>query len=247
MENVSSLQLQFPCLGDEVVTEFVVRFFVNQLITCLFVDMTGGIQHTISPEHDLPVACLSGEALTFTDKAFSDAKPARLRIDQQQSQLCHRLRLFDEKNRADIIAIPFRNPAAFPFRIKVLDEPGGDLGDQRLELLVPAVLLGIQHSVLMDDPAHIAWLGRSNEIRSLALRLCAEQPLDDLHRCNQTVLICGRDLAEKQGDLIDRTCIERSEFFLTLLSQGEMALPAISSRRRSVDQSPFFKAAENTT
>src|SRR5262245_31523256 len=99
----------------------------------------------------------------------------------------------------------------------------------------------------MDDPSHIAWLGWSNEIRSFALRLCAEQSLDGLHRCNQTVLIRGRDLAKEYGDLIDRPCIEWSEFFLTLLRQGEMALPAISSRRHSVNQSPFFKAAENTT
>src|SRR5215813_12700447 len=67
------------------------RFFVNQPVTGLFIDVTGGMQHAVSPEHDLQIARLSGEALTLADQAFSDAKSARLRNDQQQPQLRRRL------------------------------------------------------------------------------------------------------------------------------------------------------------
>ena len=120
--------------------ESVARFFVNQPVTGLFIDVTGGIQHAVGPQHDLPIACLSGEALTLADQAFSDAKPARLWIDQQQPQLRRRLRLFDEEDGTDILAVNLCNPAALPFRIEVPNELSCDLGDQRLELLVPAVL-----------------------------------------------------------------------------------------------------------
>src|SRR5262249_24430929 len=154
------------------------------------------MRHAVSPEHDLPVARLSGEALTVADQAFSDAKPARLRNDQQQPQLRHCLRLFDEEDAADVLAIHLGNPASLTFRIEVLDELSCDLGDQRLELLVPAVLLGIQHSVLLDDPAHIAWLLLSNEVMSFALGLLAEQPLSGLQRRAEAALSCGRSLSD---------------------------------------------------
>jgi hypothetical protein len=173
-------------LTNEVVAESAARFFVNQPITCLFVDVPGGMQHAVSPEHDLPVVCLSGEALTLADQAFSDAKPARLRIDQQKPRLRRRLRFFDKENKADVLTIHLGNPAALTFRIEVLDELSRDLGEQRLELLVPTVPSGVLHSVLLDDPAHIAWLMLSNEVISFALRLLAEQPLDGLHRGAET-------------------------------------------------------------
>jgi len=41
-------------------------------------------------------------------------------------------------------------------RIEVLDELADDAGDQALEFLVPAVLLGVQGSVPLDDPAIVA-------------------------------------------------------------------------------------------
>src|SRR5262245_862183 len=151
--------------------EFVVWFFVNQPIPRLFVNMTGGMEHVVGPEHDLPVACLTGEALALADQAFSDAKPTRLRIDQQQPQLRNCLRFFDEENRPDVHSVLLGNPAALPFRIEVPDEFNCDLGDQQLELFVPTVLLGIQHSVLMNDPAHISCLMWANEIRGFALWL----------------------------------------------------------------------------
>src|SRR5215510_12249720 len=94
-----------------------------------------------------------------------------------------------------------------------------DLGDHRLELLVPSVLLGIQHPMLMDYPAHIAWLMLSNEVMCISLWLRAEHPLDGLHGCDQTVLFCGREFAEQRGDLIACARIKRSEFFLPFLRQ----------------------------
>src|SRR5215467_3347210 len=85
----------------------------------------------------------------------------------------------------------------------------------------------------------------SNEVMCFGPWLRAEQPLNGLHGCDQTVLFCGREFAEQRGDLIACARIERSEFFLTFLRQTEMALSAIDSRRRPADQSAFLEAAED--
>src|SRR4029434_7796810 len=126
------------------------------------------------------------EARTLADQTFSDTKPARPRIDHQKPQLRRRLRFFDKEDKADVLTIHLGNPAAITFRIEVLDELSRDLDEQRLELLVPTVPPGVQLSVLLDDPAHIAWLMLSNEVMRFGLRLLATQPLDGLHRRTET-------------------------------------------------------------
>lgn len=54
-------------------------------------------------------------------------------------------------------------------------------GDQGLELLVVAKLLGVQHAVAVNDPAHVAGVVGSQQVRDLGLGPGAEQRLDGAH------------------------------------------------------------------
>ena len=58
----------------------------------------------LSPEHELAVARLSGEAHALAHQTRPEARPPRLRLYQQQAQLGHRLRPLDEEYRADRLA-----------------------------------------------------------------------------------------------------------------------------------------------
>src|SRR2546425_5955265 len=51
-----------------------------------------------------------------------EARPTRLRLHQQQAQLGHGLRSFDEEHRAHHLAVLLRDPASLPFRVVALYE-----------------------------------------------------------------------------------------------------------------------------
>src|SRR5579872_3028006 len=115
------------------------------------VDTPRGEQHTVRPQRHLPVPGPLGEANAFLDQAASEAKTARRGLDEHQSEPGDLIRLPDDKDRAHDFAVPLGDPAPLPLRIEVLDELGGDLRDQRLELLVPSILLRVQDAVPVDD------------------------------------------------------------------------------------------------
>src|SRR5439155_1141115 len=62
----------------------------------------------------------------------------------------------DQEDRADDLAVLLGEPAALPLWVVALAERRHDAGDQRLELHIPAVFLCIEHTVAVDDPAHVA-------------------------------------------------------------------------------------------
>ncbi len=71
------------------------------------------------------------------------------------------------------------------------DEFGRDVGDQRLEASVPAILLRVERGVAMDDPTHVARPMLAQEIRNPGVGSPAEQPLYRVHRIDQTRLLGG--------------------------------------------------------
>src|SRR5512140_1600574 len=124
---------------------------MDQAKAGLLVDVTGGDQDAIGPQRDLPIAHLSGESKAFLHQAAPDAKTARLRLDVHQAQLGHLRGPFDEEYGSDDLALPLGDPAAFALGVKLRDEFRRDLCDQRFELLVPSILLTVEHSVTMND------------------------------------------------------------------------------------------------
>ena len=132
-----------PRLRDEIVAETVMRFLLHQAETGLLVEVPGGIETLVGPERDLPVARLSREADALGHEAPADAESSRGRLDEEQPELGDGRGLPDQEDAADVLAIPLGDPASLPLRIEVSEEPGRDLGDQRLELRIPAVLFRV--------------------------------------------------------------------------------------------------------
>src|SRR5262245_45550376 len=115
--------------------EAVVWPRMNQLETGPFVDMAGGQQDTIRPKSHSPVAGAPGKADTFIDQATAETQAAGAGLDEQQAELGHGFRLFNQEYRANIFAVSLRNPTSLPFRLIILEEFGHDAGYQGLELL----------------------------------------------------------------------------------------------------------------
>ena len=63
-------------------------------------------------------------------------------------------------------------------RVEALDEVGADARDQRLEARVPAVLVGVEAAVALDDPADVAGLRRPQQPGRGAARPLAEERFD---------------------------------------------------------------------
>src|SRR6185295_7663820 len=94
-------ELQVPGLPDQVLAEPVIRLRMHEAIAPGLVDAPRGHENTIGPERDLLVARLAREALALGDEARADAEAARRRLDEQEPELGHGLRLGDEEDRSD--------------------------------------------------------------------------------------------------------------------------------------------------
>jgi hypothetical protein len=74
---------------------------------------------------------------------LAEAESARGRLDQQRPQLRGVFVFLDNKDAAGKLVVALGDPARLALRFEIIDEPAQDRCDQRLEALVPAVLLGI--------------------------------------------------------------------------------------------------------
>src|SRR5262245_53181602 len=103
------------------------RLFFDEPETGFFIDMPGGVKQAVRPKRDLLVSRLPGEPQAFIDQALADAQPPRARLDQQQAQLRHRIRFFDEEYAAGDLASAFGDPAPLALGVVVTDEFRRDL------------------------------------------------------------------------------------------------------------------------
>src|SRR5262245_26840414 len=90
-------QAQVPPPTDQGMSEAPVAFSMDEPEPGGRVDVSRRVEHAVGPERDLPVPDLRGEADTLAHQTRADAEAARLRLDQQEPQLGHRLGLLDEK------------------------------------------------------------------------------------------------------------------------------------------------------
>src|SRR5215208_1171835 len=151
-----SLELLLPRLPQLLRPEQRVRLGAHQAEAGLLVDVAGGGEDAVGPEGDPPVAGGAGEGDALVHQAAAEPQAARRRLHEQEAQLRHLVGLPDEKDRADDLAAPLGDPAALAGRVQLLDELGDDGGDQRLEALVPAVLLPVEDAVAVDHPPDVA-------------------------------------------------------------------------------------------
>src|SRR5690606_32261778 len=138
------------------------------------------------------------------------AETARARLHEQQPQLGGPLVLVDAEDRPDRLPVDLGDPAPVPARVAVLDVLGDDPGDQRLELLVPAVLLGVELAVALHDPPEIAG-PQIAELDPRPRAVAGEQPLDRPHRPDQPVLAGSGQPAQQGGDIVAGAGVEVAE------------------------------------
>src|SRR5579859_233227 len=141
------------------------RFFSNELKAVFFVDVTGCYEDAIGPEHQFLVAPAAGEANALLGQARAQSQATGFGFDQQQSKFGDRGTTLYHKDRANDFSVHLRNPATLSLRVVVGNEIRHDLGDQGLEMLIPAILLCIEHTMPVSYPSHIARLVRAKHKR----------------------------------------------------------------------------------
>src|SRR4029077_21233584 len=107
-----SAQCGLPRFAHELAAEASVLLVVDPPESGRLIEAPGGAQHAVGPQRDRPVARLAGEAHALGHQALADAEPARLRLDQEQTQLRHRARPAYQEDRAHDLSVLLGDPAA---------------------------------------------------------------------------------------------------------------------------------------
>src|SRR5262250_3071226 len=149
-------QVEFPSLGRKILSEAVMPFFAHDLEPGLFVEVSCRMKNALRPKRHLAIPRLPCESDAFFNQPLADSQATRLRFNMQQPQPCDFVRCLRDKDSTNPCSILFRNPAAFAPRIIILDELRHDFCRQGLVCFIPTVLLGVQDSLPMDDPAQVA-------------------------------------------------------------------------------------------
>src|SRR3954471_10137802 len=239
------LQLHFPSLADEIHTEGVVRLICGELEARAAIDATCGGEAALCPQSDLAVTLLAGEADALLGQGAADAKPARCLLDQKQPQLGDVVRAPDQDDRADRLAVDLGDPAMLARRIEGLDELGSDLGNQRLERDVPAVLLSVDRAMARDHPSDISGTMAAQQ-KSRSRRFGRLQYLLDRSHCSdQTAVRALVERIQHRRDLGLRAAIELGKGLAALGGEAELLLAAVGGQGRAADQALFAKTLDD--
>ena len=185
------------------------------------------------------------EADALVHQTAADAQSARLGLDQEQAQLADRLCRLDQKDASHTLAIALGDPAPLALGVEVIDESGDDAGHERLEVLVPAVLLGVQRAVPLDHPAHVAGAWLTQQAVAGARGRLAERELDGAHRLDQALLLGSGQVVEHGADLLTRAGLERRESGLATRREAQQLLAPVALGPPSLEQAAFEEAAQD--
>src|SRR6516164_9843233 len=194
----------------------------HDLEPCLLVDVSRRMKIALRPQRHLLVSRLPRKSNAFLNKALADSQPARLRFNMQQAQLRDVVGHLSDKGATDSLSILFRDPAAFPIRIIILDELRHDLPCQRLVGSIPSILFGIKNCLAMHDPAQVARLMLSQQIGSTCRHFIAKQSANRLHRIHELLPLVG----ESPSRMATTSRLERA-------SNGAKALRPLAVRERN--------------
>ncbi len=164
------LKLQIPVFADNGFAEAHALLAAGEREARFLIDVPRRGEHAVRPQRHFLVAGAAGKAGAFIDQPRPEPKPARLRIDDQQSDAGNIGRVGDQKNAADIFAVQLGDPAAFALRIVLVGKIGDDLRADAFERFDPAVFLRVKFGVALDDPAEIAGPRRAQDVALLGRR-----------------------------------------------------------------------------
>jgi two-component system cell cycle response regulator len=232
-----------PGLLDEVVPEAVVGGRLDQLEAGALVEPARRVQDVVGPQRDARVAGALGEAQALLDQARADAAAPRARVDEQQAQLRDVLLAAHAQHAAGGLAVDLGDPRGLAARVVVARVLGHDLRDERLEALVPAVLLRIEPAVSLDDPAEVAGTRRAQDDCARRGRTVEHLP-HDVHGADEApLLVVGEDV-EDGADLVGRPAVELGEGGRPLLGEADPLAAGVVGRALAGDQAVALQSRE---
>src|SRR4051812_27393715 len=99
------LQIQLPGLPDKVLSEAVMLFFGHEAEAEDVVDPSRGRKDAVRPEGYLPVAGFPRKRHAFLRETPPQTQAARLRLDQEQPELCQSVSPVHKEYAADRLSV----------------------------------------------------------------------------------------------------------------------------------------------
>jgi len=235
-------------LARQFFAEAVMGLFTDEMVALSLVEVAGGFEDAVGPESDFAVADVAGELSTLADECAAEAETARGGVDEEETETGGGAGffVFDEEDGADGLAVALGDPAALACGVEVVDEVGGDSGDEGLEALVPAVLAGVEEAVTLDDPAHVSRAVRAEDERGLGGR-GGEDCLDSRHRLDELDALRVGEGSDQLLDLLVGALVEDGEFFLSRFGEGEERLPCVGRGGFAGEEFSVDESAEDAT
>ena len=233
-------------LAGQFFAEAVVDLFADEMVALGLVEVAGGVEDTVRPQGDFAVVGVAGEEGALADEGTAEAQATGRGVDEEEAETggSAGFFVFDEEDGADGFAVALGDPAALAGGVEVVDEVGGDMGDEGLEALVPAVLAGVEEAMTLDDPAHVSGaMGAEDEGWSGGR--WREDCLDGRHRLDEMGALHVGEGSNHLLDLFVGALVEGGEFFLSGFGEGEERLPCVDGRCFAGDEFSVDEGAKD--
>jgi hypothetical protein len=158
-------QVEFVDLSDEIGSEAVVRFFLDESEAALQVDVARCGEWVIRPQAHTVVPGLASELKRAVEESATETVTSAVGMDEQDPQLRCRVMVGvgDAEDGANPLAIDLSDPGCLSLRVVVGGVVGNDPCDQGLEAGVPTELGAVDLAVSHYDPAEVARLPKSTD------------------------------------------------------------------------------------
>ena len=208
--------------------ERMMRLFADEAEPRRLIDAARGDQDVVGPQGELAVAELSRASDAGGDQPAPDASAAGAWLDIEQPEFRDRgIVALHQENRAEDRAAALGDPGVLAGGIEFGDERPEDAAGEPLVSPIPAVFLGVEDRLAMDDPTDVANPQRP-QIHLPGRRLAVPQrPADVAHRLDEAVAPAGVDRFEQGVDLRSRPGLGRGEDPAARVGQQEQPMLAM--------------------
>ncbi len=152
----------------------------------------------------------------------------------------------NEEDAAEALVVAVGDPATLAQGVEVVDEVGGDAGDEGLETFVPAILFGVEEAVTLDDPAHVSGAVGPEDIRwRWPWRRVAEHGFDGGHGLDETGALVGGEWLDHLVDLLVGSLVQYCDLLLPRLCESEVGPSSVVGGGSALDEQVGFEGAED--
>src|SRR5690606_5295444 len=122
------------------------------------IDPARCVQDAVRPQRDGVVTDRAREARALAHEPAPQSQAPGLWLDEQEPEAGNTgaLGVADQEDAPGEFSIDFGDPATLPRGVVMSNEVSYDLRHQSFELLVPAELLMVEHTMTVNDPPHVS-------------------------------------------------------------------------------------------